>query len=268
MLAKLTLAGFLALPALGVGVAAGEDDVPPANPDIAIIEQIDVTSLPQPEQAGAWIRQHGVGNQSEIHQRDGGGNSALNIQSGDGIRTRIVQNGEGGSARVFAEGLGHSGLIEQSAGLGNIAELSQRGPGPNAAEIRQSGDANQLTAAQTSISPDVAGGSYLGMQRGAGNQASAVQDGVSLFAIQQQYGRSNTATLFQQGADSEAIVVQDGVENHAEQVQFGNGLTSVIMQTNDNNTAVSQQIGDNLDPVIIFQEGGAAVVVTVQAGAN
>jgi len=200
MFARLSLAVLLALPGLGVGVAAGEGDVPLVNPGIAVIEQIDVTSLPSPGQAGAQVKQHG--------------------------------------------------------------------PGPNAADIRQWGDANQLSAGQTSISPEVGGGSYFGVQRGAGNRASVVQDGVSLFAIQQQFGQSNTAKLFQRGANNEARLFQDGVQNHAEQIQIGNGLSSVIIQTNDNNSAVSQQIGDNLDPVIINQQGGAAVIVTVQAGAH
>lgn len=267
MFARLTLAGFLLLPALGVGAAADEGDVPPVNPDIAIIEQIDVIGLRPPEQAGAVVRQHGVGNQSEIHQNDSGGNSALSFQSGEGIRTRIVQSGERSVAHVFAEGLGHSGVVEQGAGVGNIAELRQRGPSPNAAELRQWGDANQMTVAQTSIFPEVDGAGYIGLQSGAGNRTSASQHGVSLYATQQQFGQHNTARLFQLGADSEASLFQDGDQNRAEQIQIGDGLSSVIIQTNDNNSAVSQQIGDNLDPVIIVQGGGAAVMVTVQAGA-
>ena len=253
MLGRMTTAALFALPALGVGALAGERDPPVVRSGIAFIEQI------------TRVLQQGVGHRTDIVQT-GGGNRAESILTGAGHRNRIVQQGRDGAVSIHAQGLGHHADITQGAGRDNHAGLRQRGPGANGATILQQGDDNRVRAGQQSFVLGAPGASYFAQQFGSGNRLTAVQAGSDNLAMQLQFGINNTASLFQHGDRNDARLRQEGNDNQAEQTQFGSGLTSQIIQLNDGNVAVSEQIGDNASPVLIIQEGGAAIIVSVQAG--
>jgi hypothetical protein len=172
-----------------------------------------------------------------------------------------------------------AGAADRSAyvaqiGEGNRVVIRQDG-GPASASVSQRGDANSLTAEQTSQgSSEVAA-----LQWGSGNTATLRQDGQgdNRIDLRQQgdgnralVGQSagsdaNIAWLQQDGADNRMRLRQDGDDNSATLAQDGTGNAMSAAQLGGENRLTWEQKGNNLSDLQITQHGGQTMTV-IQTG--
>ena len=119
------------------------------------------------------------------------------------------------------------------------------------------------------------------MQNGAGNEASARQDGDGWTGlVLAQEGDDNSAILLQRdiaggmktgaavqqtGNGNQLELVQDGSDNQAELSQVGEDNTKTATQMGDGNRLLWAQNGDGLSDLQIQQTGNAALQITQNA---
>lgn len=194
-----------------------------------------------------------------------GANTGLSVQNGDDNKVRVRQAGTEQSVLTYQDnGSGLGGNLARVRQTGSVSGVSGY---QNAAEVNQSGTANQATSVQegdlnNSIinqgqNDDASSGNKAAIRQGIADQAESnyaatEQDGNdNISGTLQTYDNSDAWTR-QIGDENKNMIVQDagpnGTDGHeAMVIQDGDRNESAIMQSGEGarNIATAEQYGDD-----------------------
>lgn len=211
-----------------------------------------------------------VADQSLVPQNsaDPEANAGLSIQNGDDNKVRVRQAGELNTAYSIQDnGTGLGGNLAKIRQTGDVNGNAADSGEDNAAEVRQSGTANQSRTRQEGDFNNAYTAQGQNDAASSGNKAS-IHQGIAdqaenNFAAIEQDGVDNQASTLQTHDNSAAYTRQLGTENKsmitqtaapedsdghlAENYQEGTGNENAIMQSGAGarNTAYSEQVGSN-----------------------
>ena len=194
-----------------------------------------------------------------------GANTGLSIQNGDNNKVRVRQAGTEQSVLTFQDngsGLGgnlakvrQTGSVQAASGFQNAAEVNQSGTA-NQSSTRQEGDLNNAITNQGQ-NDDSSSGNKASIRQGVADQAE------SNFAATEQDGNNNQSSTVQTYDNSDAYTTQSGDSNknminqnagpngtdghEAYAAQLGNRNESAIDQSGNGgrNNAQVRQFGDD-----------------------
>lgn len=210
----------------------------------------------------ATLRQTGNANVLEANLLGGSSSNALNITqvraggtfgndaklsiggAGAGeasIGNNVVFTQNGGDHRITAtvspRSHGNELLVDQSGGLGNVADIFiAADSSENGIDVDQTGSTNVFGANITGFANGVGGqqvgtgNEFYATQVGAFNVVGFYQNGTGNKATANQNGEGHRATFSQNGDNNTASITQTGLGQVANVAQTGNGHTTHIIQ--------------------------------------
>jgi len=189
-----------------------------------------------------------------------GANTGLSVQNGDDQKVRVRQAGEENSVLTVQDngsGLGgnlarvmQTGAVNSNSGFQNAAEVNQSGTANQSTTV-QEGDLNNARTNQGQLN-DASSGNKAQIQQGINDQAE-----------------SNYATIDQDGNDNQASTLQIYDNSDAWTTQLGNENKSMVVQNagpngSDGHEAYTYQEGDRNESSIDQSSAGGRNVATAE----